>query len=73
MAQALIDAARLAHDWLDGLTERPVQATSSLEELRARFSGPLPEAPTSPENVISELDQGMRDGLLGSAGGRFFA
>jgi glutamate/tyrosine decarboxylase-like PLP-dependent enzyme len=73
MAQALIDAARLAHDWLDGLTERPVRATSSLEELRARFSGPLPEAPTSPENVISELDQGMRDGLLGSAGGRFFA
>ena len=49
MSQALTDAARLANDWLDGLTERPVQAKVSLEELRARFSGPLPAAPSAPE------------------------
>ena len=73
MSQALTDAARLAHDWLDGLTERPVQARASLEDLRARFAGPLPEVPSAPEDVISTLDRDMRDGLLGSAGGRFFA
>ena len=73
MSQALTNAAGLADDWLNGLGERPVQARASLEELRARFSGPLPEGPSAAEDIISTLDRDMRDGLLGSAGGRFFA
>ena len=73
MSRTLTYAARLANEWLDGLAERPVKARASLEELRARFSGPLPVEPSAPDDVISTLDRDMRDGLLGSAGGRFFA
>ena len=73
MPETLTYAAHLANEWLDGLNERPVQATASLEDLRARLSGPLPEEPCAPKDVISTLDKDMRDGHLGSAGGRFFA
>ena len=73
MSHALTTAGRLAKEWLDGLADRPVQAKVPLEELRARFSRPLPEVPSPPEEVIAALERDMRDGLLGSAGGRFFA
>ncbi len=73
MARALEYSARSARQWIDGLDDRPVEARASYDELHARFAGPLPDESSSPEEVISMLDGNMHDGLLGSAGGRFFA
>jgi glutamate/tyrosine decarboxylase-like PLP-dependent enzyme len=50
-----------------------VEARAGLAELRARFEGALPDFGTAPENVVSHLVTDTKDGLLGSAGGRFFA
>ncbi|WP_035919527.1 pyridoxal phosphate-dependent decarboxylase family protein [Leisingera aquimarina] len=73
MTQALDQAATLAKTWLEGLDERKVNSTASLETLRSRFSGPLPANGEEPETVVQTLARDMQDGLLGSAGGRFFA
>jgi len=73
MTETLEQAFRSARDWLEGLDERPVEARAELAELRARFEGPLPEVGTAPDDVVSHLVTDTKDGLLGSAGGRFFA
>ncbi len=73
MTRALEQAFQAARDWLEGLDDRPVEARAQLAELKARFEGPLPEVGTAPEDVVSFLVTGTKDGLLGSAGGQFFA
>jgi hypothetical protein len=66
-------AHRAARDWLDGLNERPVGATAGYEELRRRFGGGLHDARMPAADVVRHLVRDSADGLLGSAGGRFFA
>lgn len=73
MTNALEQAHQSAQNWLDGLDGRPVQACADLSDLRSRFEGSLPEVGMPPEYVVSHLVKDTRDGLLGSAGGRFFA
>ena len=73
MTKALDLATQTAKDWLADLDQRPVQAKVGYDELISRLSGPLPESGSSPEDVVSYLTENMQDGLLGSAGGRFFA
>jgi glutamate/tyrosine decarboxylase-like PLP-dependent enzyme len=73
MTRTLEQAFQAARDWLEGLDERPVEARAELAELRARFEGPLPDLGMAPEDVVSHLVTDTKDGLLGSAGGRFFA
>ncbi|MDP6709419.1 MAG: pyridoxal-dependent decarboxylase [Alphaproteobacteria bacterium] len=73
MTSALEQALHSAKDWLDGLDDRPVQASADMTALRSRFVGSLPEAGTPPADVVSHLATDSKDGLLGSAGGRFFA
>jgi glutamate/tyrosine decarboxylase-like PLP-dependent enzyme len=73
MTETLEQAFRSARDWLEGLDERPVEARAKLAELRARFEGPLPDFGTAPVDVVSHLVTDTKDGLLGSAGGRFYA
>lgn len=73
MTKSLEQAFRSARDWLEGLDERPVEARAKLTELRARFEGPLPDFGTAPDDVVSHLVTDTKDGLLGSAGGRFYA
>ena len=65
----------LAHSlsYLGGLDERPVGATDSLAELRARVDQALPDAGLSSEKVVDELVKRVGNGLNDSAGGRFFA
>ena len=70
---ALEAALRHALDYLKSLEEGPVCATRSLEELRERIHKVLPEGGLAPERVIDELVADVAGGLLGSAGGRFFA
>ena len=51
---------------------RPVATTASLQELRQRFTRPLPEAGTDPEQIVDDLARDAEGGLIGSTGGRFF-
>ncbi|HVC59191.1 MAG TPA: aminotransferase class V-fold PLP-dependent enzyme [Acetobacteraceae bacterium] len=73
MTTALDEAYRAANSWLEGLDDRPVGATASLCDLRRDFGGALPEQGKAAEVVIRELAEKAASGLLGSAGGRFFA
>ena len=66
-------AAREADKYLDSLDTTPVGAVASVEQLRAALGGDLPERPRNPESVIEHLTEATRGGLIGSAGGRFFA
>ncbi len=73
MTKALEQALHSAKDWLDGLDDRPVQARADMAALRSRFEGSLPEVGIPPADVVSHLVTNTTDGLLGSAGGRFYA
>ena len=73
MTKALEKALHSAKEWLEGLDDRPVEARAELSDLVSRFEGPLPEDGMPPEDVVSHLATDTRDGLLGSAGGRFYA
>ncbi len=60
----------LAH--VDGLRERGVDATASLEDLRRRIDVPLSAGAVDAESVIEELVAACEGGIVGSAGPRFF-
>ena len=66
-------ALRAALEHLNGLDASPVGATATLAELRARLHRPLSDDGMSAEQVVRELVEDTRGGLLGGAGGRFFA
>jgi len=74
-AERTVLEATLGHalDYLRSLESGPVHATRSLEELRERLALPLGDGGLEPGRVIDELVRGVEGGLLGSAGGRFFA
>jgi glutamate/tyrosine decarboxylase-like PLP-dependent enzyme len=65
-------ATALALSYLGSLDAAPVGTTTSLAELRRRFSRPLADDGVDPVTVIEELARGTAGGLLGSAGGRFY-
>lgn len=69
----LISAAEFAIKHLENLTAAPLSATSTLEDLRRRLRKEFPDAPLAPEQVVSDLVSDVEGGILGSAGGRFFA
>lgn len=62
-----------AEAYLSDLDDRPVAATVSVDELRARLGVELGDKGINPEQVIDELVAATTGGILGSAGGRFFA
>jgi glutamate/tyrosine decarboxylase-like PLP-dependent enzyme len=69
-----LDAAfrhSVAH--LEGLDNRPVAATVSLQTLRSRLGKPLADDGMAPAQVIAELVDDVAGGIIGSAGGRYFA
>jgi glutamate/tyrosine decarboxylase-like PLP-dependent enzyme len=71
--RALLEqAAALAADFRESLSDRRVTASVSADELRAALDGPLPQGPTDPATVIRELATAAEPGLVASAGGRFF-
>jgi len=73
MSEAFQRARKHINDWLGDFDTRPVNALASEEQLRAAFGGALPKAGTPPPEVVDFIAENARDGLLGSAGGRFFA
>jgi glutamate/tyrosine decarboxylase-like PLP-dependent enzyme len=61
-----------ADTFLNELTDRSVCATASIELLRARLGRPINDDGIPDGQVIDELVADTRDGLLATAGGRFF-
>lgn len=59
--------------YLQALDHRHVGATVDFETLRSRLLKPLAENGIPPEEVVQELIRDVEGGLMGSAGGRFFA
>ncbi len=73
MPTALQQAFTYASNWLSGLDQRHVGATSGLKKLQERLNVEFPETGTPPEQVIDDLVAMTKGGLLGNASGRFFA
>jgi glutamate/tyrosine decarboxylase-like PLP-dependent enzyme len=71
--RGLLEAtAGLAADHLEGIADRPVGCSVSVQDLREGFGARLPETPSAPLEVISELATAAEPGLVGSPGGRYF-
>jgi glutamate/tyrosine decarboxylase-like PLP-dependent enzyme len=68
----LASAAALATDYLATLEDRPVAGPVDLAALRAAMGGPLPEGPTDPVEVIEALAAAADQGIVATAGPRFF-
>ena len=62
-----------AFSFLSNLDRAPVGATVDVETLRQQLTKPLANTGLPPEQVITELVSDVAGGLIGSAGGRFFA
>ncbi len=69
---ALERAAEIARVYLAGLPDRTVAPTVSVDELRRRFGGPLPDAGADPVTVVEALAANAEGGLVASAGPRYF-
>ena len=70
---ALLAACQHAIQHLESLAAAPVSATSTLQDLRRKLRREFPKVPLGPEEVIADLVSDVEGGILGSAGGRFFA
>jgi glutamate/tyrosine decarboxylase-like PLP-dependent enzyme len=70
------DLLRLTADYaarfLDEVDKRPVRPEADVGELRAALGGPLPEGPSSPEDVVTQLVAAADAGVVGIAGSRYF-
>lgn len=71
-AEPLSTAMRHALAHIDGLSERRVDATATLDELRHRIDLPLAQHGIDPKQVVDELVRACDGGIVGSAGPRFF-
>ena len=58
--------------WLASLAERPVPATSTVEEVAARLGTTLPDGPTDADQVVDLLAEATEPGLVAMPSGRFF-
>jgi len=65
-------AVRYAHEWLDSLPTRPVKPAAPVDQLAAAFARPLPEGPSDPAAVVTELATLAEPGLMAIGSGRFF-
>ncbi|WP_018784409.1 pyridoxal-dependent decarboxylase [Micromonospora sp. CNB394] len=65
-------AADHAADYRLSLPDRPVGVPVDQAAMTRAFAGPLPDAPTPPEQVLAELVAAAEPGLVASAGPRYF-
>ena len=72
-----VTALSRAHDhalrWLSEFDQRPVGPTIGRDELRRRLARPLPVEGVAADDVVDALAEGVEGGIIGSAGGRFYA
>ncbi|MGB9112064.1 MAG: aminotransferase class V-fold PLP-dependent enzyme [Acidimicrobiales bacterium] len=68
----LEETASFAADYLEQIPERPVKWSAGVDELRSSLGGPLPEGPSDPATVISDLAAAAEPGLVAIPGGRYF-
>jgi glutamate/tyrosine decarboxylase-like PLP-dependent enzyme len=68
----LDDAARLARDFTDGLSSRPVGASAGIGELRSRIARPLTADGEDARAVLEDLACDVEPGLVASPGPRYF-
>ena len=66
------DAASRAATYLDAVPRRRVTPSASAVDNLSELGGPLPDGPTSPEQVLALLDRVGSPGTVASAGGRYF-
>jgi glutamate/tyrosine decarboxylase-like PLP-dependent enzyme len=64
--------ARIANEFLDELSNRPVSQPVDLEALRTALGGAMPAGPSDAQTVIESLARDAEPGIVGSAGPRYF-
>jgi hypothetical protein len=72
LSSLLRRAAEQAASYRGSLADRPVGARADPAAVQAAFAGPLPQEPTAPDKVLEELIAAAEDGLVATAGPRFF-
>ncbi|MDJ0916580.1 MAG: aminotransferase class V-fold PLP-dependent enzyme [Woeseiaceae bacterium] len=72
MNPELARAAEIAAQYLDSLDEQKVRAEPDPQLIRAKLHKELTDDGLPPLQVIEELNEDARDGLLNSTNGRFF-
>jgi len=73
LRELLLDAAKRAASYLDGLRHRDVRAVrGSVERLIAAVDSPLPDLPSKPIEVLAFLDDYASPATIASVGGRYF-
>lgn len=65
-------ATARARDWLATVGSRRVGPVASADEIVDGLGGPLPDQPTSPEQVVDQLARISEPGLMAMGSGRFF-
>jgi glutamate/tyrosine decarboxylase-like PLP-dependent enzyme len=70
--EVLARTARIASDWLGSLDQRPVGWTVTLDELRERLGGPMPDGPADPLTVVEDLVDAAEPGIVAIPSGRYF-
>lgn len=69
-------ALRQAHDhavrWLASLSDRPVPARASVDEIVRALGSDLPDRPTTPSDVVDLLAEACEPGLTAFPSGRFY-
>lgn len=61
-----------AMDHLNGMAHEPVNATATMDEVRARFRRPLEDEGVAAAQVVVDLAEDAKGAIIGCAGGRFF-
>ncbi len=72
MRDLLRETADLAADFLESVPDRPVFPQVSLDDLRARFGGPLAEGPSDPAEVVRQLARSGSAAAVAIPSGRYF-
>jgi glutamate/tyrosine decarboxylase-like PLP-dependent enzyme len=72
LRRTLEHAAAIVAEYREAVGERPVAPPVGLDGMVAAIGGPLPEGPTPAIEVIDELVAGVDEGLVASAGPRYF-
>src|SRR4051812_35657595 len=66
------EAFEQAVAYLEGLPEHPLGPMPATSDLRAALSGPLPDAPSDPRDVVARLARTAGPGIMPSGSGRYF-